>query len=401
VRPLLYNAPTVRMGILLCLLLIPGCPRQEEGSTDAGPATLGAVFQNPAAVREDGAVILEIEESGPLARAGFRPGDLLLSVNGKRVNGACALDREMNLRIPGDKVELAVRRGTEVLEEKVVVVNAPNLFQKACDLGRASSCFQLGALHVLGRGVEESLQKGMELFARACQGGSAAACAELAGRYADGVVLNVDEAHILNLAKRACDADNAVGCTHLAFFYATGRSVPEDDDRALTLYEKACDGGDAAGCYNVGLHYEKGRGTRSDLTRALDSYTRACNLGNAMGCTNFGYLLEQQRIRPDDIVLAYRTACDGTICGDMDPLGCFNLGVLYRDGYGVEQNKAEAAQLFQRSCDRGNAFGCANLADLYAAGDGVTQDDKEANELYQRACEGGHEGACAYLRGRE
>lgn len=393
--------PTVRMGILLCLLLIPGCPRQEKGSTDAGPATLGAVFQNPAAEREDGAVVLEIEESGPLARAGFRPGDLLLSVDGKRVNGACALDREMNLRIPGKKVELGVRRGTEILEKKVMAVNAPNLFQKSCGLGRSASCFLLGTLHVRGLGVEESLNKGMELYARACQNGSAAACAELAGRYIDGTLRDVDNAHIANLAYRACDADNAAGCTHLAFLYATGRGIPKDDDRALTLFEKACDGGDAAGCYNVGLHYEKGRGVRADLKRAEDTYYRACYLGNAMGCTNLGYLLEQQGIRPDDILLAYRTACEGTVCGDMDPLGCFNLGVLYRDGYGVEQNKAEAAKLFQRSCDRHNAYGCANLADLYSAGEGVDEDLEEANELYQRACDLGHEGACAFLRERK
>ena len=52
----------------------------------------------------------------------------------------------------------------------------------------------------------------------------------------------------------------------------------------------------------------------------------------------------------------YQKACDGGDAG-----GCYNLGVLYADGQGVNQDYQKAAQLYQKTCDSGNAEGCYNL----------------------------------------
>ena len=78
-------------------------------------------------------------------------------------------------------------------------------------------------------------------------------------------------------------------------------------------------------------------------------------------------------------------------------MGCFNLGVAYRDGLAVEVDKAKAAAYFERGCDRGNTLGCANLANLLRDGDGVPRDEARAYELYRRACEGGDESSCESL----
>ena len=90
----------------------------------------------------------------------------------------------------------------------------------------------------------------------------------------------------------------------------------------------------------------------------------------------------------------YRRACEGSPCENGDPLGCFNLGVFYRDGKGVAMDKTQAAALFERSCAGHNAFGCANLADLLYAGDGVPKDEKRALDLFRQACAGGHALSC-------
>jgi TPR repeat protein len=60
----------------------------------------------------------------------------------------------------------------------------------------------------------------------------------------------------------------------------------------------------------------------------------------------------------------------------------------------VPLDKAQAASLFERSCDGGSVLGCANLADLLAAGDGVPKDEERAAALFRKACDGGHELAC-------
>ena len=41
----------------------------------------------------------------------------------------------------------------------------------------------------------------------------------------------------------------------------------------------------------------------------------------------------------------------------------------------------KAAQLYQKACDSGVAEGCSNLGDLYADGQGVNQDYQKAAQL--------------------
>jgi uncharacterized protein len=379
----------------LWLLLLLGCAQPPD---PAGPVTLGVGVRNLAG--EDGAVLEALTEDGPAARAGLRPGDRLLTLDGTAVDGACTFDHLLLARRPGQTVALTVRRGGEILEKSVQLVGALAFGEKACAAGRAAGCFELGLLYVRGRGVPADPARANQLFQQACDAGSAAACAELGGRYLHGYGGAAYDARIVTLLRRACDGGSASGCAHLAFLYATGRGVVQDDERALRLYQAACDGGDAAGCYNVGLHFEKARGTSENSSLALLAYGRACDQGYALACTNLAFLHEGGLGVPQgpeelaEVTELYRRACLGSPCEAGDPLGCFNLGVFYRDGKGVAQDKAQAAAFFERSCAGNNAFGCANLADLLYAGDGVPRDEKRAAELFRQACAGGHSFSC-------
>ena len=73
-------------------------------------------------------------------------------------------------------------------------------------------------------------------------------------------------------------------------------------------------------------------------------------------------------------------ACDGG-----DALSCFNLGVMYYKGDGVEQNKVLAVQLFRKACDGGGASGCFNLGVMYRNGDGVVKNETTAADYLRRA----------------
>ncbi|HEX6904381.1 MAG TPA: PDZ domain-containing protein [Thermoanaerobaculia bacterium] len=382
----------------VCLVLALDC---QGGGVSLEPGTLGASFQNANSLREDGAVLQEVVETGPAARAGLRSGDLILGIDGTPVNGVCAFEHELSRRNAGEEVRLSVRRGPEILEKTIKLARARAFCEKACDDGLASGCYLLGVLHA--KGAENGLAN--QRFKQACRDGSAEACGELGGRLLQGIKESAEEAFIFGLVRTGCDGGSAQGCAYLAYLYATGeRGIPKNDAQALVLYDKACHEGDSNACYNAGLHFEKGRGTLADEGRALTAYQRACDLGSALGCTNAGFLHERGfGVHPDVMraALAYRRACEGTVCGNVDPLACFNLGVLYRDGEGVKQDKATAVKLFTRSCAKGNSYGCANLADLYHTGDGVTQDLEYARELYKMACSLEHEGACEFLKEME
>ena len=88
----------------------------------------------------------------------------------------------------------------------------------------------------------------------------------------------------------------------------------------------------------------------------------------------------------------YKKACDG---GNMS--GCFNLGIMYASGNGVEKNFGKAAELFKKACNGGDMLGCSNLGFMYAHGNGVEKDLGKAVELYKKACDGGNMHGCRGL----
>lgn len=72
-----------------------------------------------------------------------------------------------------------------------------------------------------------------------------------------------------------------------------------------------------------------------------------------------------------------------------------NLGVMYKDGQGVNQDYAEAARWFMKAAEQDNTLSQLNLGWLYHAGKGVRQDADSARYWYTLAAEKGH--ATAWL----
>ncbi len=74
----------------------------------------------------DGTVLVTgMDRSGPAARAGLRPGDVLLSVNGERVASARALIRAVAGVAPGEQALIVVRRQGRDVEVPVTVGRRP------------------------------------------------------------------------------------------------------------------------------------------------------------------------------------------------------------------------------------------------------------------------------------
>jgi TPR repeat protein len=57
----------------------------------------------------------------------------------------------------------------------------------------------------------------------------------------------------------------------------------------------------------------------------------------------------------------------------------YRLGTMYRNGFGVPQNDAEAIKWFRMAAEQGVAAAQYNLGTMYANGEGVPQDDLQAH----------------------
>lgn len=70
-----------------------------------------------------------------------------------------------------------------------------------------------------------------------------------------------------------------------------------------------------------------------------------------------------------------------------------NLGYMYRDGYGVEQNNVVAVSWFLKAAEQGFAPGQNSLGYMYGNGYGVEQDFAVAVDWYRKAAEQGNSAA--------
>ena len=71
----------------------------------------------------------------------------------------------------------------------------------------------------------------------------------------------------------------------------------------------------------------------------------------------------------------------------------FNLGVMYEDGEGVEQDYMQAVKWWKLGADQGDAGAQNNLGIMCENGLGVEQDYKEAVKWYRKAAAQGNKQA--------
>ncbi len=73
----------------------------------------------------NGVTIAGIDRTGPAAKAGLRTGDVVMAVNGDRVDSARGLIRAVAATPPGNAVKLTLRRGAQAMELPVTVGRRP------------------------------------------------------------------------------------------------------------------------------------------------------------------------------------------------------------------------------------------------------------------------------------
>ena len=94
----------------------------------------------------------------------------------------------------------------------------------------------------------------------------------------------------------------------------------------------------------------------------------------------------------DKAAKQWQKACDDNVAR-----ACHNLGFLYEDAQGVEQDYNKATELYKKACDGDIAEACHNLGVLYALGKGTKQDYSSAKRYVFKACALGFQDGCDYL----
>ena len=93
-----------------------------------GTAFLGILGETPTDGRA-GALIIEVQESSPAHKAGLEVGDLIIRVDRRPILNMQALRADIQLRLPGDEVNLEYIRGEKISEAVVRLASLDDEYQ--------------------------------------------------------------------------------------------------------------------------------------------------------------------------------------------------------------------------------------------------------------------------------
>ncbi len=156
--------------------------------------------------------------------------------------------------------------------------------------------------------------------------------------------------------QEGCTAGDLDKCANLGESYAKGLGVAQDQPKAVSTFRDACSRGGAHACLLLGDAYASGTGVTKDPTQADEFFGKACEegeeegcvracdtLNDAVRCLRVGVLSAKGAKDPKRAATYFRKACE-----NQHPLGCRELGMMYRDGNGIEKDIDRATEFLKR-----------------------------------------------------
>ncbi|MBQ9212515.1 MAG: SEL1-like repeat protein [Bacteroidales bacterium] len=177
----------------------------------------------------------------------------------------------------------------------------------------------------------------------------------------------------------------------LSFINRTDNEKRQEYERKLKQElllqnEQGCNKGHVESCLALANAYNNGIGVEPNRNQAAILFIKAYNLSNNINRNKCDYELN---LFYNKEYLETAKLFEQT-CNNGDVTSCHSLGVMYKNGQGVEQNHDQAAKLFEQACNSGIAESCADLGSL-------KQNTTEAAKLYEQACNDNAANGCVYL----
>jgi len=182
---------------------------------------------------------------------------------------------------------------------------------------------------------------------------------------------------------------NGDAMTSLGYMYQNAIACKRDDKKVVELYEKAAKLKQPYAIFNLAILYMNGLcGVEHDQFKAHELHMQAAELEVPPAMYEVALMLE----RGLGCLQNYSEAAfwyeEGAKRGHLESFN--NLGVLYKDGHGVEVDEARCFLCFKKAADGGIGEGLYNLGQLYDQGFGCEQDHDKALDLCRKAAYKGH-----------
>lgn len=153
--------------------------------------------------------------------------------------------------------------------------------------------------------------------------------------------------------------------------------------------------GEASAQLDLGMIYWDGEGVEQDYARAVQLFRQAADQGNAIAQSNLAYAYyNADGVENDDNAAMYWA---GLSAAQGDEVAMRLVAFGHYRGRGFPQNRAEAARIWAEAANLGDDYSAYNMGIIIRDGDGVQQDDALAILWFERALELGHPDAAERL----
>ncbi len=174
---------------------------------------------------------------------------------------------------------------------------------------------------------------------------------------------------------------DAHAMTLVGELYKDGLGVRRDLKEAARWYRLAADRGDPQGAFSLALAYLRGRGVEENRQVAIGWLEKAALTNHSGAIYNLGLLAIDGEIQDfDKARTMFSRAAD---LGNND--AAYALGLLYKQGRGVERDPQKAAQWFRKAAEDGIVAAQVDLAVMLFNGDGVDKDEATAVRYFLKA----------------
>ena len=185
----------------------------------------------------------------------------------------------------------------------------------------------------------------------------------------------------------------------LGYMFHEGIIFKRNIGRSIYFYQKAARRDDTGAMVNLASIYEKEEGLMN-LKEAEKLYLKAAELGDPLAQDNLGMMYRDGNGVDQDYKLARELFIKSASQGHSSAM--VHLGGLFFGGKGIGQNYNEAFKWYLNAAETGDKYGQFNLGIMYEKGLGTVRDYEAASKMYIRAAQQGHikaqyNLACLYL----
>jgi enhanced entry protein EnhC len=281
----------------------------------------------------------------------------------------------------------------------------------------AISQFILGTYTAEGQGVEKNQDKGMALLQQSVNDKFSYADFNMA------VLQQQAGQEFLPNLTQAYELGNSHAGIVLADYYLADNKNEDNMKQARQIYEGLAQKGDRDAQLKLAYMDEKGLGSAPDMTSAQRWYTASAEQGNAVAEYFLGqfyqvgangepdYNLAKQWYQKAAAKLSEASVALGFIYETVDddypqaltayeqasakgnPIGTYNLALMYLYGKGTPVNFGKAKELFIQAADKHINEAMNQLGGIYFKGLGTARDEQQALSWYKKAADLGNANA--------